>query len=97
MDQATMSLFLNPDSVEDTQAASKTLMLATNARVGRSSQEAVVPRFGKVCFNQRDAIASIFGFSVLKKRHWITCDSNKEDAFVARVLGEQNHQVRMQP
>jgi hypothetical protein len=55
-------------------------MLATNAGAKHSNQEAVTPGFGKVCFN-KDAMANIFAFSDLKKRHRITHDSDKKDAF----------------
>ena len=61
-----------------------TLTLATNARVKKSNQEAQVPGFGKVYYN-KDAIANIFGFSDLKKKHKITYKSDKEDAFIVHM------------
>jgi hypothetical protein len=76
-----LSLFSNPDLVEDTQTTKTTLALATNTGVKQSSQEAIVPGFGKVYYD-KDAIANIFGFSDLKKKHRITYDSDKEDAFL---------------
>ena len=43
-----LSLFSNPDLVEDTQTTSKTLILATNTGVKHSEKEAVVPGFDEV-------------------------------------------------
>jgi hypothetical protein len=78
---STLSLFSKPDLVQDIQTSSKTLSLATNAGVKQSNRKAIVPGFGKVYYNE-DAIANIFGFSDLKKKHRITYDSNKEDPFI---------------
>jgi hypothetical protein len=68
---STLSLFSNPELVQDIQTSSKTLSLATNAGVKQSNRKANVPGFGKVYYN-KDAIANIFGFSDLKKKHQIT-------------------------
>jgi hypothetical protein len=81
---STLSLFSNPDLVQDIQTSSKTLSLATNAGVKQSNCEAIVPSFGKVYYDE-NAIANIFGFSDLKKKHRITYDSNKEDAFIVHM------------
>ncbi len=59
-------------------------MLATNAAVKQSNCEANVPGFGKVYYDE-DAIANIFGFSDLKKKHRITYDSDTEDAFLVHM------------
>jgi hypothetical protein len=80
----TLSLFSNPDLVENIRTTKTTLALATNAGVKQSNQEAIVPGFGKVYFDE-DAIANIFGFSNLKKKHQITYDSEKEDAFLVHM------------
>ncbi len=50
----------------------------------KSNQEAQVPGFGKVYYN-KDAIANIFGFLDLKKKHRITYNSDKEDAFIVHM------------
>jgi hypothetical protein len=86
-DGSTLSLFSNPDLVQYIQTSSKTLSLATNAGVKQSNHKANVPGFGKVYYDE-DAIANIFGFSDLKKKHQITYDSNKEDAFLVHVDNE---------
>jgi hypothetical protein len=80
--------------VEDIRTSSKTLVLATSAGVTKSNQEATVPGFGKVYFDE-DAIANIFGLSDLKKKFWITYDSEKEDAFLVHM--PKKNQVGMQP
>ena len=64
---STLSLLLNPESVEDTQTSSKTLALATNAGVTHSNQEAAAPGFGKVCFDHV-TVANVFELSDLKKK-----------------------------
>ena len=81
---STLSLFSNPELVEDIRKSDKTLVLATNAGVTTSNQEATVPGFGKVYFNE-DAIANIFGLSDLKKKYRMTYDSEKEDAFIVHI------------
>jgi hypothetical protein len=81
---STLSLFSNPDLVQDIQTTRTTLALATNDGVKKSNQEAIIPGFGKVYFD-KDAIANIFGFSDLKTEHRITYNSNKEDAFLVHM------------
>ncbi len=81
---STLSLFSNPDLVQDIRTSSKTLSLATNAGVKQSNRKANVPGFGKVYYDE-DAIANIFGFSDLKKKYQITYDSDKEDAFLVHM------------
>jgi hypothetical protein len=85
---STLSLFSNPDLVQDIQTSSKTLSLATNAGVKQSNHGAIMPGFGKVYYDE-DAIANIFGFSDLKKKHIITYDSNKEVAFIVHMDNEK--------
>jgi hypothetical protein len=84
---SALSLFSNPDLVQDIRTPSKTLSLATNAGVKQSNREANVPGFGKVYYDE-DAIANIFGFSDLKEKHGITYDSDKEDAFLVHMDNE---------
>jgi hypothetical protein len=82
---STLSLFSNPDIVQNIRTSSKThLSLATNAGVKQSNCKADVPGFVKV-YHDEDAIANIFGFSDLKKKHRITYDSDKEDAFLVHM------------
>jgi hypothetical protein len=60
-----------------------TLELAANAGTKMTKQVADVPGFGTVWYD--DAIANIFGLSDLKKKHRITFDSEKEDAFIVHT------------
>ena len=76
-----LSLFSNPDLVQDIPTTRTTLTLAMNTGVKKSNQEALVPEFGKVYFD-KDTIANIFGLSDLKKKYWITYDSKNEEAFL---------------
>jgi hypothetical protein len=82
-----LSLFSNPDFVEDIQTSSKTLVLATNAGVTQSNKETTVPGFGKVYFD-KDTIANIFGLSDLKKKYQITYGCEKDDAFLVHMENE---------
>jgi hypothetical protein len=84
---STLSLFSNPDQVQDIQTSTKTLSLATNAGVKQSNREVIVPGFGNVYYDE-DAIANIFGFSDLKKKDRIPYDSDKEDAFLVHMDNE---------
>ena len=81
---STLSLFCSPDLVEDIASTTSTLELMTNAGSRRSNQQATVPGFGQFWFDPK-AIANIFGFADLVKKHWITYDSDKEDAFLVHM------------
>ena len=81
---STLSLFGNPDMVENIRESNVTLELATNAGTIKSNQIADVPGFGTVWYD-KNAIANIFGLSELKKKFRITFDSEKEDAFVVHT------------
>jgi hypothetical protein len=79
-----LSLFGNPDMVENIRASDVTLELATNAGTIQSNQIADVPGFGTVWYDE-NAIANIFGLYELKKKYRITYDSEKEDAFIVHT------------
>jgi len=55
---STLSLFCNPDMVEDIKKTTKVLELHTNAGKARCSQKAFVRAFGEVWFDQ-NAIANM--------------------------------------
>ena len=78
------SLFTNKKLVENIGKTNKKLLLATNAGVMENDKKANVPGFGDVWFDDK-AIANIFGFADMKKKHRITYDSDKEDAFVVHT------------
>jgi hypothetical protein len=80
---STLSLFGNP-KVKNIRESKTTLELATNARTKTTKQIADVPGFGTVWYDE-GAIANIFGLSDLKKKHRITFDSEKEDAFIVHT------------
>jgi hypothetical protein len=79
---STLSLFGNPDMV-------------TNAGTKTTKQVADIPGFGTVWYDET-AIANIFGLSDLKKKHRITFDSEKEDAFIVH-MDNGEHEVQVQP
>jgi hypothetical protein len=79
-----LSLFGNPNMVTNIRGSKTTLELATNTATKTTKQVAEVPGFGTVWYD-KTAIANIFGLSDLKKKHRITFDSEKEDAFIVHM------------
>jgi hypothetical protein len=79
-----LSLFGNPNMVKNIRELKTTLELATNAGTKTTKQISDVPGFGTVWYDET-AIANIFGLSDLKKKHRITFDSEKEDAFIVHM------------
>ena len=81
---STMSLFYNPELVEDIRDANKEIAISTNAGVQITKNIATVPEFGDVWFD-KNAIANIFSLAELSKRHKVTYDSEREDAFIVHT------------
>jgi hypothetical protein len=81
---STLSLFGNPKMVKNIRESKTTLELATNAGTKTTKQIADIPGFGTVWYD-KGAIANIFGLLDLKKKHRITFDSEKEDAFIVHT------------
>jgi hypothetical protein len=79
-----LSLFGNPNMVTNIRESKTTLELATNAGTKTTKQVADAPGFGTVWYD-KTAIANIFGLLELKKKHRITFDSEKEDAFIVHM------------
>ena len=84
---STLSIFGNPDLVQDIKTSKTMLEMATNGGTTLSNKVAQVPGFGQVWYNEK-AIANIFGLSDLKKKHRVTYDSEKEDAFLVHENGK---------
>ena len=61
--------------------ANSTLEMATNTGMRLTNQEANVPDFGTVWYDE-GAIANIFSFAELVEKHQITFDSSVENAFL---------------
>jgi hypothetical protein len=81
---STLSLFGNPNMVTNIRESKTTLELVTNAGTKTTKQIADVPGYGTVWYDET-TIANIFGLSDLKKKHRITFDSEKEDAFIVHM------------
>ena len=81
---STLSMFCDPELVENIRESTTILKMHTNAGSKLSNQQATVPEFGTVWF-QEDAIANIFGFGDLVDQYQITCDSAKADAFLVSM------------
>ena len=62
--------------------------MATNAGCKHNNLKENVPGYGEVWFDKR-AIANIFSLNNMAKRHRITYDSSKEDAFIVHKNGKQ--------
>ena len=78
---SSMSIFMNPDLVQNIREEEETLELVTNTGTMLNKKKADVPEFGTVWFDDR-AIANIFGLCDLKKKYRVTYDSEIEDAFI---------------
>ena len=81
-----LSIFANPDLVQDIKTSTTMLEMATNGGTTMSNKVAQVPGFGQVWYNEK-AITNIFGLSDLKNKHRVTYDSAKEDAFIVHENG----------
>jgi hypothetical protein len=79
--ESTTTIFCNPDMIQDIcNIKNKSLDLVTNAGILRTTQKATIPGWGEAWFNPQ-AITNIFSYAKMAKRHRITYNSNKEDAF----------------
>jgi hypothetical protein len=82
--RSTLSLFGNPKIVTNIRESKTTLELATKAGTRTTKKITNVPGYGTVWYD-KTAIANIFGLSELKKKHRVTYDSEKEDAFIVHM------------
>ena len=71
--RSTLSIFANPDLVEEIQKSKSTLEMATNAGMRLTNQQANLPGFGTIWYDE-GAIANIFSFTELVEKHQITYD-----------------------
>ena len=78
---STMSLFRDPSLVSDVAMATWPIEIATNAGRRIVTHKAKADGFGQVWYNE-DAIANIFSLKDLIKKHKVTFDSSKENAFI---------------
>ena len=65
---STLSIFANPELVEGIRKSKSTLEMATNAGTRLTNQEANVPGFGTIWYDE-GAIAKIFSFAELLDKH----------------------------
>jgi hypothetical protein len=79
-----LSLFGNPKMVTNIRESKTTLELATNAGTRTTKKIANVPGYSTVWYD-KTAIANILGLSELKKKHRVSYDSEKEDAFIVHM------------
>ncbi len=87
--ESTVTIFCNPNLVHNIRnATNESLDLVTNAGILQTNQKATVPGWGEVWFNPH-AITNIFSYSEMAKRHRITYDSEKEDAFTVHLPDKQ--------
>jgi hypothetical protein len=93
---STLSLFGNPNMVKNIRESKTMLELATNAGTKTTKQIADVPGFGMVWYDET-AIANIIGLLDLKKKHRITFDSEKENAFIVHHTDKGNMKFKCNP
>ena len=76
-----MSIFHDRELVSGIRKARQPIKIATNTGSRAVYNEADVEGFGTVWYDD-NAIANIFALKDIKKRHRVTYDSDKEDAFI---------------
>jgi hypothetical protein len=81
---STLSFFGNPKMVTNIRESKTTLELATNAGTRTTKKITDVPGYSTVWYDE-PAIANTFRLSELKKKHRVTYDSAKEDAFIVHM------------
>ena len=65
---STLSIFTNPELVEEIRKSKSTLEMATNAGMRLTNQQANIPGFGTVWYDE-GAIVNIFSFAELVEKH----------------------------
>jgi hypothetical protein len=78
---STVSLFCNPELVENIRSVNETLTLSTNGGNISTNMRATVPGYGEVWYDP-NAITNIFSLAEMEKKYCITYNSFKEKAFV---------------
>jgi hypothetical protein len=87
--KSTTTIFWNPNMVRNIyNIKNESLDLITNAGILRTTQKATIPGWGEAWFNPQ-AITNIFSYAEMAKRHRITYNSNKEDAFTIYLPDKQ--------
>jgi hypothetical protein len=82
--ESTVTIFCNPNMVTNIQEVNEQLDLITNAGVLKTTTKVVLPGWGVAWFNPA-AITNIFSYLEMAKKHQITYNSNKEDAFTVHL------------
>ena len=82
-----MSIFYDKSLVYDIKKSEYPLQITTNTGSRIVTEQAMVPGFGRVWFDER-AIANIFSMQDLKQQHHIYYDSDVEDAFFVHKRGK---------
>ena len=77
----TVSIFATPELVEEIRKSKSTLEMATNTGTRLTNQEADVPGFGTIWYDE-EAIVNTFSFTELVEKHRITFNSSAENAFL---------------
>ena len=66
--ESTVTIFCNPNLVEDIHQTDESLDLVTNAGILRTNLKANIPGWGKAWFSPY-AITNIFSYAEIAKRH----------------------------
>ena len=78
--ESTVTLFCNPDLVENIRDMNESMEIFTNAGKLKTTQKAYVKEWGDVWYNPK-AITNIFSYAEMVARFRVTYDSDTEDAF----------------
>jgi hypothetical protein len=82
--QSSISLFCSPALVKNITDGKKKMVISTNAGDLTSTQQAEVPGFGQVWYNE-NAMTNIYSLCDMVDRFRVTFDSEKEDAIVVHT------------
>ena len=80
----TMSMFCNPDLLENIRASKNLLRVLTNGGNRDINTEGDLGGYGTVWFNE-NLLGNIFGFADMAKRYRITCDTAIENAIIVHT------------
>ena len=81
-----MSIVYDKSLEYDVRKSEYPVKITTNAGSRIVTEQAMVPGFGRVWFDER-AIANIFSMQDLKQQHNIYYDSDVDDAFLVHKRG----------
>jgi hypothetical protein len=91
--QSSATIFCNPRMINNIHKTNDRLDLQTNAGILSTNMKCDIPEWGEAWFNP-NAITNIFIYAEMAKKHRITTDSAKDNAFIVHLPDKQ---LRFEP